>query len=154
MQLKGLSAQKNVHSCTIFCAYVDRGMRIKDQGSGDRDRVSPVKQIQTGFTPMEYKIQMHSIGHAGWTSLRPAPINKHPALSNQFPEFLDRSGLIVYAYFWIYLHILHKSHSRPGRSSPIRLILLHRAVNRSNLFTVVELIQCSGFNLLEEKLKL
>ncbi len=63
MEVEGLSAQKNVHVCTFFCAYGNPGIRIRGQ-------VSPVefalvKQIQTVLTPMEYKFQMHSIGHAG-----------------------------------------------------------------------------------------
>jgi len=28
-------------------------------------KFAPVKQKQAGFTPMEYKFQMHPIGHAG-----------------------------------------------------------------------------------------
>jgi len=54
-----------------------KGPEARDQRSGSRGQISgvsgrrspvkfaPVKRIRAGFTPMEYKIQMHSIGHAG-----------------------------------------------------------------------------------------
>ena len=66
----------------------------------------------------------------------------HQRTGNQ--NFLDRLETILYASFWIYLNILHTTHSWPGRDSLTPLILSRRAVNRSSPFAVVELSQCSG----------
>jgi len=41
--MEGLSAQKNVHSCTFFCAYENLGMRIREQGSGVGGQESGVR---------------------------------------------------------------------------------------------------------------
>jgi hypothetical protein len=47
MQVEGLSAQKNVHSCTFFCAYGNLGMKIKDQGSGIGSRKLEANQLKS-----------------------------------------------------------------------------------------------------------